>query len=480
LLLAFLIIFISLRFNYGRGFLPSLCAALAAVTGWCVMGTRTPNRSSPLMAVILIALSGIFAFHISSEIDGDVPPGSAFISSEGEVVDISDGKFGRTALVKSGGAKYVLYIPLPREPREGTQKIIDGDIVKFSGYVEPFERAKESKTAGQRPGAFDPYLYWKGRGAIAKVSYADAEVTGHSGGIARWRGLLGERIKGTLPARTSGYMLASLVGETDAALGALHREVGTSHILAVSGAHVMIVFGVLWFFLRSFSFRLYAISACLWIYTALAGAAPSAVRAAFMLQLLIIGRLAGRSGNAFNTVSAAGVIMLLRNPWIFWNVGWRLSVMSVLVLSALPALYIPPWQKAASASPLVWLVTSAQSARTFGAVPLAGLIANFFALPVFAALLPMSFALSLPALLGLPFAKAAYIAEACFILWERLSMCILAFCPQGVRFSPALAIAAFAAASYLCARGSGFSPPRAYIAAAINIAALSAGLIFQL
>ncbi|GHV31241.1 hypothetical protein FACS1894167_13310 [Synergistales bacterium] len=487
LVLAFLLIFITLRFNYGRGFLPSLCAALTAIAGWGMMGTRAPNRSSLLMAVILITLSAAFALHISSVIDGDVSPRSSFLSSEGEVVDISDGKFGRTALVKSGGVKYVLYIPLPRSPREAAQKIIDGDIVKFSGYVEPFEMAKENAKESQTPGrslsAFDPYLYWKGRGAIAKVSYAEAEVTGHSRGIARWRGVLGERIKETLPVRTSGYLLAALVGERDDALTALHGEAGTSHLLAVSGAHVGIVFGVLWFFLRGFSFRLYLISVCLWIYAALAGAAPSAMRAAFMLQLLIIGRLAGRSGNAFNTVSAAGVIMLLWNPWLFWSVGWRLSVMSVLVLSAIPALYIPSGCKAAAASPLVWLVTSAQSAWTFGTVPLAGLIANFFALPVFGVLFPMSFALSLPALIGLkfalPFAGVVHVAEACFILWERLSRTIVALCPQEAHFSSALAIAATAAASYLCARGSGFSPSRAYIAAVINIAAVSVGLIFR-
>jgi competence protein ComEC len=373
--------------------------------------------------------------------------------------------YGRTAVVSSPAGRFVLRL------EQNAPRISEGDIVSFSGTAEGFERAGESR-------AFDEFLYWRVKGARAAVSSPEVKKIGVSRGMARWRALLKKRISATLPPRTAGYVLAAFTGARDPSLESLHRSVGTSHLLAVSGTHVAIVFGISWFFLKGFRHRLFLISLVIWLYSLLSGAAPSALRAALMIQLVIIGRMTGRSGKPFNTVSAAGAMMLMYNPWLFWDVGWRLSMLAVLSITSMSSFKISRDAKFFLVTPLVWLATTLQAAWTFESSPLIGIVANFFALPVFAVLFPVSFALSIPSLAGMPFGRPlAAIPEFLFARWERLSQNLLIFCPWELSFSIPLLAAGTAALTFLFASASGFERSRAYLAAAINIFGLCAILI---
>jgi competence protein ComEC len=446
--------------------------SLFAPAGWCLLGTLRPNRSSaPVTAALfVIGLSGVLC--ISYEIGRSGEPGAARtssvtagrISSQGTVLASKKFARGGTALVHTGTGRAVLKF-------WGAPGIAPGDRVRYSGYAEPLRRAAA-------PGGFDEFLYWRARGAEFAVDVGEIERIGTAAGFPRWRTLLGARISENLPPRTAGYLLAALTGTRDESLTSLHRAAGTSHLLAVSGAHVGIAFAVFWFFLRRFRLRLLLISPLIWAYVLLSGAAPSAVRAAIMIQLVIAGRVAGRAGKPFNTVSAAGALMLLYNPWLFWDVGWRLSMIAVLTLSSLAALRAGWSALFFMASPTVWLTTSLQSALVFGGSPVVGILANFFALPMFSVLFPLALAFGLPQLAGLPFGgAAAAVPEFLFLRWERLSGNLLALCPWEVGFSVPLFAAGAAVMAYLFAAASGFAPARRAIAAVIVTAGLTCILI---
>jgi competence protein ComEC len=385
------------------------------------------------------------------------------LSLRGTVLAIKKMGRGRTALVETASERYVLKI-WGGEFRD----FLPGDSVSFSGFPERLKRAA-------KPGDFDEFLYWRAKGASIGISSPEIVKTGVSNGFARQRTLLEARIKESLPPMTAGYLLAALTGTRDESLTSLHRSVGTSHLLAVSGAHVGIVFVVFWFFLRHFRLRLFLISPVIWTYVILSGAAASAVRAVLMIQLAIIGRILGRSGNAFNTVSAAGAIMLFFNPWLFWDVGWRLSMIAVLALSSLSAQKIPALAMMLFSSPLVWLATALQSSWTFGSSPIAGIAANLFALPAFAVLFPLAFVFSVPSLAGIPFGGVfASVPEFLFYRWERLSRNLLALCPWELGFSFPLFVSGAAALAYLFAAASGFGPRRSLLSAAIITAGFCA------
>jgi competence protein ComEC len=431
--------------------------SLLAPAGWVALGTERPNRSSLQIAAVLLVLTLFGLLYISSVISGndDEPPRTI----QGRGMVISSRRWGRGDVALVGSDAGVLVLRL--DPGSGLR---GGDIVEFSGVSVRFRRA-------DAPGAFDERLYWLARGASCAVTVSSKRVVGRSFGPAAWRSALSRRISEVLPPRTAGYALASLTGERDEIVSELHRLSGTSHILAVSGFHVGIVFAACWFFIKGFKFRLYAISVAIWLYVFLAGAPPSSIRAAFMIELMIAGRIAGRFGNYFNSACAAGSMMLLVNPWLFWDIGWRLSMLAVLALASLASTGLGWLAKSALACPLAWLAASVQVARSFGSVPLAGLIANYLSLPAFFVLFPASWCLSLPALLGVPGGNAASaIAEFLFERWEVLSLNILVICPWETGFSIWLVLSCVSVLTYFFACASGFSRERAILAAGINFA----------
>ena len=430
-------------------FFPSCLLSFLVAAGWVLFGTTKPNRSSLSVSValtlILVAGSAFLYGRVTSH--ETLPP---HIESRGTVQVARSWGFQHIALVRTeSGEKYVLRLGREETPVKA------GDIVSFSGRTSPFARASEKNK-------FDEYLYWRAKGAGCAVEPATVVVRGSTGGLPVWREMLNERIEETLPPRTAGYMLASWTGKRNAELESLHRAAGTSHLLAVSGSHVAIVAGISAWLLCGLRHRTVAISLIVWFYTALTGAAPSAVRAAVMIQIVLLGTLVGRSGGAFNATAVAGGVMLLYNPWIFWDVGWRLSMLAVLTLTAIVKVDCSNTAKVILTSPVVWLATALQATWTFGAVPLAGIFANYAALPVFAILLPASFALSIPALAGLPGGYTiAGVAEFFFARWEQFSSNIVYLCPWEILFTAPLALFCTLLLAYLFAIASGFSHIRA-------------------
>ncbi len=112
---------------------------------------------------------------------------------------------------------------------------------------------------------------------------------------------------------------------------------GASHILAVSGLHVGVVFFVfskiLSLFMRSASLgklRVLFSLVVLWIFTFVTGLSPSVIRAAIMLTLASLAILINRKSQIYNTVFAAAFFMLLYSPRYLFDVGFQLSFAAVL------------------------------------------------------------------------------------------------------------------------------------------------------
>ncbi len=450
--------FLFLRGDFGCSFLVAATAAILVPAGWTLLGmSRFERGALPVIWILLLfALAGTLSFAARLRPEPALP---VMIAAQGVVQAERSWGQGRIALVATRSGKFVLRLT-------GEENVSPGMRLSFSGRLVAFRGARH-------PGAFDEFRYWKARGALAAVADPEIIVRGVAVGPARWRHILGERIRSTLPQRTAGYISAAWIGTRDPLLEHLHRQAGTSHLLAVSGFHVGIVFALCWFLLRGFRHRLVWIGVAVWSYAVLTGAAPSALRAAFMAQVVILGRMAGRAGNGFNSTAVAGTVLLLWNPWLFWDVGWRLSMLAVLALTAVSFLRIAGGLKTMLAGALVWLATSVQATRTFGETPLAGLFLNFFALPVFGVLFPLASLVSLPALLGLPGGyRLASAVEFLFGRWERVSYNVLALCPWRVPYSTTLAACGVVALSYCFGRACGFSAGRAWIAVGINLSAL--------
>ncbi|MCA9553374.1 MAG: DNA internalization-related competence protein ComEC/Rec2, partial [Myxococcales bacterium] len=131
------------------------------------------------------------------------------------------------------------------------------------------------------------------------------------------------------------------------------------------------------------------------LYTALVGAAPSAVRAALMVAALLVGHAFARLREAWSALALAVIVMVAWDPATLGDPGFQLSFASVAALLRIqPALadWLAPrrrswraWRRAPVeallASVAATVGTTPLVLRHFGVLPVAGLIANLPAAP---------------------------------------------------------------------------------------------------
>ncbi len=317
----------------------------------------------------------------------------------------------RALLISTDHGKMVAYSHPSVAPAEGSG-------VSLRAAVFDFKRADKKD-------GFDEYLYWRSKGAVKKIILLDLTVTSPPAGIYRWRNFLEKKIREDLPELMSGYMLALTLGIRDKKLAERHREAGTVHLLAVSGFHVGILAAFAGLILKRRRLKVVLISLVVWFYIALAGFPAGGVRAGIMLQIYLLGLFLGKPSSPFNSVSAAGIIMLFWNPWAFHDIGWRLSMLAALTICAVAGIIKENKAGILIGSAAVWFVTAPLIALAFGKVPVAGLVLNIAAIPLFAIIFPIVLFCSLPAFFGLPFSleiadMCEYLLESWDILSEKL------------------------------------------------------------
>lgn len=132
----------------------------------------------------------------------------------------------------------------------------------------------------------------------------------------------------------SGILLGVETGIPESLKDAFRRT-GTSHIVAISGFNISIVVRVfLAIFQRLLGKRraimptLIAIA----VYSLLAGASASVVRAAIMGSLVLIADGFNRPANGLALLAASAFLMTAYNPGTLWDVGFQLSVGATLGL----------------------------------------------------------------------------------------------------------------------------------------------------
>ena len=107
---------------------------------------------------------------------------------------------------------------------------------------------------------------------------------------------------------------------------------GASHILAVSGLHIGIIFQLFIFLLGGRKYSVYTIILSLisiWTYVFLIGLPASAVRAAIMLSAYSLSLAFHRTGLPLNTLASAYIFMLFISPLYLFELSFQLSFLAV-------------------------------------------------------------------------------------------------------------------------------------------------------
>ncbi len=136
------------------------------------------------------------------------------------------------------------------------------------------------------------------------------------------------------PEDTRGFAQALLLGKTGSLTNAQNqdlRQSGISHVVAVSGLHVSILFSMIYglCFRRRLLTALLGFPALL-IFGAVAGFSPSVVRACTMQALMLLSILINREYDTPTALAFSVLVLLGINPLCIRSVSFQLSVGAVM------------------------------------------------------------------------------------------------------------------------------------------------------
>ena len=147
---------------------------------------------------------------------------------------------------------------------------------------------------------------------------------------AIWRKQLLTRINEIVPGEAGAFASALLLGERSGItyeMDTAFKVSGISHIIAVSGLHISILFGLIYTLLtkRRVLSCLVGLPA-LFLFAAIAGFTPSITRACIMQSLMLLAMVLDREYDGPTALSFAVLVMLVANPLTILSVSFQLSV----------------------------------------------------------------------------------------------------------------------------------------------------------
>ena len=233
-------------------------------------------------------------------------------------------------------------LDLPPDTKTAVVRV--GDRVVFPAKFRQLNPA-------MNPGAFDARDYWATQSVYHRVRLYDAADWRHLRSEQPWQlRAKAERLRRAWFKSLQRYLVgddlavaaALIMGNKDlltTEVRSTYAETGASHILAVSGLHV----GIIFLIIRCVSllypgrkrpvgrFIVVAVSVFgIWLFAFVSGLTPSVMRAAIMFSIVAVGRLGVGAGYLPNTLAAAALLMLWANPNQLFQVGFQLSFLALL------------------------------------------------------------------------------------------------------------------------------------------------------
>lgn len=294
-------------------------------------------------------------------------------------------------------------------------------------YHQQFVRADDVKHIGFEPPSWVEYY------ALICRRWADDALKNN---------ISGEREQGL----ASGLVLGITDGLDNELLSA-YKATGSMHVLAVSGLHVAILYGLLLFILKPLNkvksgpWVAAIISIfVLWAYAFVTGLSPSVLRAVTMFSFVALARPAGHRTNIYNTLAVSAFCILLYDPYLLMSVGFQLSYLAVLgIVYIHPRLYnlyepanrlLDEVWKISSVSIAAQLATFSLGVLYFHQFPNYFLVSNLFVIPA-------SFAVLVLGLMILAFGVIQPLASVLgFILeWIIKILNVIVFAIEDLPFS---------------------------------------------
>jgi competence protein ComEC len=357
-----------------------------------------------------------------------------------------------------------------REERDKTDRIVVRlhaiDLARADGQLERVRLSVKKRTAPPvgsyislqarlspplqpvRPGGYDfaRDLYFRGIGAsgfaAGTINLQPPPETGglrlrFSSFVEGIRDTVDARIRATIPGDAGAIASALLTGKRDALSQELNDAMyisGIGHVLSISGYHMAVVAGIVFFVVRALlalvpvlalrrPIKKWAALAALvmaTLYLVLSGAEVATQRSFIMTAIVLVGVLVDRPPLTFRSLSVAALAVLMLAPEAVVHPSFQMSFAATLALIALYQHGLP-WMAAGAdtrwgarialwgvrgivalilASLVAGLATTPYAAYHFHRLAPYGVLANLLAMPVVSAVVMPAGILGL---LALPF-----------------------------------------------------------------------------
>ena len=229
-------------------------------------------------------------------------------------------------------------------PLRGAQRFIieiDGLRIQVEAPPNPSVRTGDTilTTLAQRTITPDAQERLRIRGISATARTRSVEVVSRGSPLESLRAALGDAIERVLPAPAGGLAAAIVIGlreRVDERLAADFTATGLGHVVALSGWNVAITMAVADRFAKRFPAKrrrpLLIVVAI--AYGLFAGASASVIRASFMAAAALIGAASGRPGSGAVALSHAVLALMVLDPAIAADPGFRLSALATAGLLA--------------------------------------------------------------------------------------------------------------------------------------------------
>ncbi|MBQ9356085.1 MAG: ComEC/Rec2 family competence protein [Prevotella sp.] len=218
----------------------------------------------------------------------------------------------------------------------------------------------------------------------------------------RWRAAVVERLTSYDTGSDAQAVVAAMtVGDKSGlsrSLRQAYATAGTSHVLALSGLHLGIIYTILTTLtLRRKRFWLGQLSVVLaiWAFALITGLNPSVLRAATMITVYSLFSLGGRDHSPLGVLSFTALVMMLVSPGVLFDVGFQLSFTSMMGILLFMPLFedLIPWLQWSvwplrfvggliAVSVAAQLGTAPLVAYHFGQLPLWFFLSNIIVVPL--------------------------------------------------------------------------------------------------
>lgn len=293
----------------------------------------------PLLLVFLgLAVFIVVRFYFTEDRPGELRERKSAVCV-GTVDDIQIGKSGRALILSEVRIadtathetffcdKILLYDSSKQDllanPRQG-------NIIEVTGSFSGFERAGN-------PGQFDELTYYRSRHIEGRM-FADTLVVRDERyrhfqyALFRFRQAAVDRLTAAMNEDDAGILAAMIFGDKSCLPEEekeLYQQTGIGHMLVVSGLHISLLSGFLFWFLRSYvmPMRGAAVITVLFLlaYGQLVGFPVAATRAVLMMCCRLLARYTGKTYDALSALSLGGIFTLVQEPTQLFQCGFLLS-----------------------------------------------------------------------------------------------------------------------------------------------------------